>query len=512
MFLENEGWELCPVRSSFTILKLQEIQFMRHMDMSQLLSRSRIFTGSDAGLSSATSSTSDNIGQHKTYFSSELSPFDEQQDEEVNEDFFATNGDDLSSDSDEDIASELKADYIEDGTGSPNTGFSDFSIKQSRRQKSIEKDRRSNPPVLTNSSLTVLRQFGKYMRMMSLLEPIAFQVITCMSQLFDFYFYTVYRRFAVGKIADDPEEHKPGKISSRLHTTLQRLTNELQRNGTSVYTPPQSNNNATAENLYNISEKIVAIESLVYLGRQFEFLQPHLEKIIPSSKKAFLQQFYSQTISTVSELRYPVYQAVTDRILNQEQIINSITSIKWDIRDIMSQHNGYVDIILRDFQMFSMRLSEVSHYVPVSRDVLTVLWQQCGQLAAQTFVEGYSSVKKCTTEGRALMLLDFQQFLTKFETIAETRAVPGREYVETYIKAYYLPDDTLESWVKDHKEYSSRQLMMLVNSVPQLNKKGRQKILSQIEDLEERDIVGRTNSPLAKLENFTKRHRRDKST
>ena len=59
----------------------------------------------------------------------------------------------------------------------------------------------------------------------------------------------------------------------------------------------------------------------------------------------FLQ--FCQTIMTVPELRYPAYQAVTDRILNQEQIVNSITSIKWDIKDIMSQHNGYVDIILR---------------------------------------------------------------------------------------------------------------------------------------------------------------------
>lgn len=39
--------------------------------------------------------------------------------------------------------------------------------------------------------------------------------------------------------------------------------------------------------------------------------------------------------------------------------------------------------------MFSMRLSDVAHHVPVSSDVLAVLWQQCGQLAAQTFVEGY---------------------------------------------------------------------------------------------------------------------------
>lgn len=44
-------------------------------------------------------------------------------------------------------------------------------------------------------------------------------------------------------------------------------------------------------------------------------------------------------------------------------------------------------IFLQEFQMFSMRLSQVA--VPISRDVLSVLWQQCGQLAAQIFVEGY---------------------------------------------------------------------------------------------------------------------------
>ena len=39
----------------------------------------------------------------------------------------------------------------------------------------------------------------------------------------------------------------------------------------------------------------------------------------------------------------------------------------------------------------------------------------------------------------------------KCPTVCFLRTVPGREYVETYIKAYYLPDDTLEAWVKEHK-------------------------------------------------------------
>ena len=34
---------------------------------------------------------------------------------------------------------------------------------------------------------------GKYIQMMRLLKPIAFDVMTCMAQLFDFYMYSVSR-------------------------------------------------------------------------------------------------------------------------------------------------------------------------------------------------------------------------------------------------------------------------------------------------------------------------------
>ena len=50
---------------------------------------------------------------------------------------------------------------------------------------------------------------------------------------------------------------------------------------------------------------------------------------------------------TIPELRHPVYQAVTDRVLNQDSIVALISAVKWDIKDIMSQHNSYVDMILR---------------------------------------------------------------------------------------------------------------------------------------------------------------------
>lgn len=48
--------------------------------------------------------------------------------------------------------------------------------------------------------LTVVSVFfffhtGKYMQMMNILKPIAFDVIHCVSQLFDYYLYAVYTFF-----------------------------------------------------------------------------------------------------------------------------------------------------------------------------------------------------------------------------------------------------------------------------------------------------------------------------
>lgn len=50
-------------------------------------------------------------------------------------------------------------------------------------------------PILTNTTLTVLRQMGKYLQMSRLLKPIAYNIIMCMNQLFDFYLYAVHAFF-----------------------------------------------------------------------------------------------------------------------------------------------------------------------------------------------------------------------------------------------------------------------------------------------------------------------------
>lgn len=50
-----------------------------------------------------------------------------------------------------------------------------------------------------------------------------------------------------------------------------------------------------ANNLYGVSERIVAVESLVFLGEQYKLLQSYLNTLLISDTSNYsLQQFYNQ--------------------------------------------------------------------------------------------------------------------------------------------------------------------------------------------------------------------------
>ncbi|XP_077446385.1 syndetin isoform X2 [Stigmatopora argus] len=501
MFLENETWELCPVKSNFNISQLHEFKFMDKC-RSPSLSPSR-----------KNESTAIQIQEELSLFQQYLqegNPFEMhvEQKEEETEDVLASGyeSDELEKsayqdyDSDSDVPEELKQDYVDEQTGDvPLKSVSRETIKSKKR--SDYNLNKTNAPILTNTTLNVIRLVGKYMQMMSILKPIAFDVIHCVSQLFDYYLYAVYAFFGRN---DMYESSGLGLISSRLRTTLNRIQESLidmeasnenaAMHGTSedrkekVPSPHLSQMVvlSNSDTLYGLAQRVVATESLVFLAEQFESLQSHLDTMMPAAKKPFLQQFYSQTVSTASELRKPIYWIVAAKAIDYEQMLLLMSGVKWDIREIMSQHNIYVDVLLKEFEMFNERLADVSRHVRIPLPVSNVLWEHCIRLANRTLVEGYANVKKCSNEGRALMQLDFQQFLMKLEKLTDLRPIPDKEFVETYIKAYYLTENDMEQFIKNHREYSMKQLANLVNVClgSHINKKARQKLLAAIDDID----------------------------
>ncbi|KAM4873649.1 syndetin [Thomomys bottae] len=499
MFLENETWELCPVKSNFSILQLHEFKFMEQ-------SRSPSVSPSKQPVSSSSKAA--------TLFEQYCSggnPFEIQanhKDEET-EDVLASNGYESDEqeksayqeyDSDSDVPEELKRDYVDEQTGdAPVKSVSRETLKS--RKKSDYSLNKVNAPILTNTTLNVIRLVGKYMQMMNILKPIAFDVIHFMSQLFDYYLYAVYTFFGRN---DSLESTGLGLSSSRLRTTLNRIQEslidlEVSTDPTATLTAAEERKEkvpsphlshlvvlTSGDTLYGLAERVVATESLVFLAEQFEFLQPHLDAVMPAVKKPFLQQFYSQTVSTASELRKPIYWIVAGKAIDYEQMLLLMANVKWDVKEIMSQHNIYVDALLKEFEQFNRKLNEVFKRVRIPLPVSNILWEHCIRLANRTIVEGYANVKKCSNEGRALMQLDFQQFLMKLEKLTDIRPIPDKEFVETYIKAYYLTENDMERWIKEHREYSTKQLTNLVNVClgSHINKKARQKLLAAIDDID----------------------------
>ncbi|XP_065327103.1 syndetin isoform X1 [Pelmatolapia mariae] len=528
MFLENETWELCPVKSNFNIAQLHEFKFMGQC-RSPSVSPSR-------QAASSTSPSQEELSLFQQY-QREGNPFEMHMEhkEEETEDVLASNGyesDELEKsvyqdyDSDSDVPEELKQDYVDEQTGdAPLKSVPRETVRT--KKKSDYNLNKTNAPILTNTTLNVIRLVGKYMQMMNILKPIAFDVIHCVSQLFDYYLYAVYtffgrndmpvpspslqahgsREAGTARVVGPAclyESSGLGLISSRLRTTLNRIQESLIDmeaigENAGVHGPAEDRKEkvpsphlsqlvvlTNSGTLYGLAQRVVATESLVFLAEQFESLQSHLDTMMPAAKKPFLQQFYSQTVSTASELRKPIYWIVAAKAIDYEQMLLMMAGVKWDIREIMSQHNVYVDVLLKEFEQFNQRLGEVSRHVRIPLPVSNVLWEHCIRLANRTLVEGYANVKKCSNEGRALMQLDFQQFLMKLEKLTDLRPIPDKEFVETYIKAYYLTENDMEQFIKNHREYSMKQLANLVNVClgSHINKKARQKLLAAIDDID----------------------------
>ncbi|CAK9828590.1 Vps50 [Anthophora retusa] len=475
IFLENDGWELCPVKSNFVATQLQEFKSLKPS-----LSSCKAWNNLD----------NSNVGENDSpmgiewiqkYLEGGSSPFSIGLDDTMDEDILINNEDNhqayFSDESDDDIPDELKREYVDDSD----------HVKTNKKKGKLK----LSGPMVTNTTLSILRVCGKYLQMSRLLRSIAVTVIQSMIQFYELCFYTVHLFFT-----SDLQINSDSLYSPKLKLSLARIKenliicendteDNLKLNSDKVRQPQLSSivNLSQPENLHGLTERIVAVESLIFLGRQYESLKPYLEHLIgPSPQRGFLHQFYMQTIASTTDLRKPVYMAVASQAFDVANILNLMNKVNWEVTDVMSQHSGYIDALLQEIYVLNEKLKNIGSCLPLAEDVYNAVWENVAHLITHTLVEGFSTAKKCSNGGRALMQLDFTQLKSKFETMTCLRPMPHREYVELYIKAYYLPENSLEEWIKVHKEYSVKHLIGLISSACQNNKKTRQRLIALIEE------------------------------
>ncbi|CAF4452610.1 unnamed protein product [Rotaria sp. Silwood2] len=458
MFLENETWQRCPVKSTFHITQLHEFRFLREAPSfsSDLATSTSFNQKSDLDLFDRYLYTERehpfDLDQTQTTMSSSPSQYSDTNSLDV-DDGNIVNGNSYN---------ERKIRSNSNSSTDSDIENNDHERKRSltHRNHSVYLDEKNGLTIVTNTTLNVTRLFGRYMEMIEMLKPIAFDVIICMTQLFDYYLYTVYTLFAC-----DMNEIPVDALSPQLRFTIKRISDNLIANNDSevahhvnitlsAHLSPLVDINSSTSVLYGLPQRIVAAESLVFLAEQFDFLLPYLKLMIPTDRHTFLTQFYSQTIQVTRELRIPIYHNVSANVLDYMSIALMISKVNWDIGEILSQHNVYIDILANELQTFRNRFDHINEQLlSIPKDVYRTIWDQILDKIFYTMVEGYdyASTKQCSNEGRALMQLDFQQLLRRLERIIEDlKPLPHKEFVENYIKAYYLPEQSIDQWIRDN--------------------------------------------------------------
>ena len=128
-----------------------------------------------------------------------------------------------------------------------------------------------------------------------------------------------------------------------------------------------------------------------------------------------------------------------------------------------------------------MRLEELSSSssIVISKEVISSLWDSYAHVVTHVLVEGFAGAKKCSAAGRALMQLDFTHFLSVLEMLSGMKHPIHQQYVDQYIKAFYM-GSSLEEFIVSQKNYSARHMTALINCACS-DKKLRQKLLNLVE-------------------------------
>ena len=205
MHLENEGWALCPVKSTFKVLQLKEFKSFSVKTTSSTLASTPIVR-----------SPRKSALQHTNAVNDLVAPFDNYLDESILEEDFMIEGDEAlafyngNSDDDEEN-DELNRDFIDEG---------DIG-----KTKMTNRPKLNNPqvPILTNTSLMLLRLIGKYLHLMQMLEPISNDIFHAMNQLLEFYVLTVYRHFTKNLVEPYNSVMKP-----RFTAVMNRIQKSLK--------------------------------------------------------------------------------------------------------------------------------------------------------------------------------------------------------------------------------------------------------------------------------------------
>ncbi|KAG4994532.1 hypothetical protein AAZX31_11G165800 [Glycine max] len=392
----------------------------------------------------------------------------------------------------EDENEDLLADFIDEDSQLPSRSSKPH---HSRALSSHVNDEENTTQ--TGSSLCLLKSMDKYARLMQKLEVVNVEFFKGVCQLFGFFFYFIYETFGQQN-ASSTGKGTSSSLNYRLRTALSRVNQDCEEwiksqssSPTSLSSPfvhaeltpthpPNTNYGHSSGTSLGLKERCVAVDTISLVARILNRSKAHLQSMLLQSNSTILEDFYVHLVDAVPDLTEHVHRTTVRLLLHINGYVERVANCKWEVKELGMEHNGYVDLMLGEFKHYKTRLAHGG----IRKEVQDLLLDYGLEIVAETLVEGLSRVKRCSDEGRALMSLDLQVLINGLHHFVSLNVKPKLQMVETFIKAYYLPETEYVHWARAHPEYSKSQVVGLVNLVATMKgwkRKTRLDILEKIE-------------------------------
>ncbi|KAK3270668.1 hypothetical protein CYMTET_20948, partial [Cymbomonas tetramitiformis] len=356
-------------------------------------------------------------------------------------------------------------------------------------------------PTVTAASLHVLRCLADYIRLSHVLGDANHLVFMAICTMFESALLFTFRTFGNQGALESHVGAGGEQLTPRLRGTITRLRTQSRAGAVFAQPSPGPTGGAvggaenaaytSSGNLYGLKERCVAAESLGAVAEELKRARSTMESQLGAQNGRAVEHFFSRTVDVVEDLREHMYKTVARLLLSidwmEEEIGDSEklgATKKYDRREVGMQHSKWVDRLLGEFRQFGMKLKCAE--VPVS--VTQLLWEYSTEACAEKMVEGLARVRKCTAEGRACMTLDLQVIVSALkghqQQLGGGREPPNMRIVDTYIKAFYVPEGELLHWAQTHQEYTLAQIISLVNQIAGANnwaRRTRADLIAQIE-------------------------------
>ncbi|XP_024034491.1 syndetin isoform X2 [Citrus clementina] len=318
----------------------------------------------------------------------------------------------------------------------------------------------------TGSSLCLLRSMDKYARLMQKLDIVNVEFFKGICQLFEVFFHYVFETFCQqnGKGSTNP-------LNYRLKTALNKITQDCDEWIKPQLTSFSSSSPSSVANMdvtptsprslsgasFGLKERCAAADTVSLVARMLHRSRTRLQSML--LQNTAIEDFYVNLVDSVPDLIEHIHKTTARLLLHID---------------------GYVDLLLGEFKHYKTRLAHGG----IHKEVQDLLLEYGVEIVAETLIEGLSRVKRCTDEGRALMSLDLQVLINGLQHFVPVNVKPKLQIVETFIKAYYLPETEYVHWAAAHPEYTKSQILGLINLVAAMKgwkRKTRLEILEKIE-------------------------------